>query len=86
MTDNQTIEWGAPPPWRPGGGKLGEGRTQQFVKALRERPGEWAKYPATFASAGIAAYRKNFPQVEWTARKNSEGRHDMYGRWIGDQS
>ena len=76
------IEWGAPPPPKPSGGRHGQGRTQSFVDALKARPGEWAKYPKPLRST--SAYRRNFRDVEWTSRKRADGKFDVWGRWVGE--
>jgi hypothetical protein len=71
------IEWAEPQP-------IPRGRAQTFVDALRCRPGKWAKYPTSVAKGGSSTtYATNHPGTEWASRKRSDGRYDLYARWIG---
>lgn len=75
---NQHIEWGDPPstPTR-------YGEVTRFVDALRSRPGEWAKYPHHMTNASsVANNRIRFSGTEWTSRKRTDGRFDIYGRVV----
>lgn len=79
------IKWGTPPPANKGGGSnKGKGVTQLFVRQLRERPGEWAKYPRVLKVSGSTSpYRNNFPGTEWTERLMDDGVH-VWARWVGE--
>lgn len=79
------IVWQDPPPRVIG--KAGPGRVGQLVEALKTRPGQWAldPEPAKYPSA-TTSRAKRYPGTEWTQRKRTDGRIDIYGRWIGGES
>lgn len=75
------ITWEEPPP--PANGKWG--KTQHFVEALKQRPGQWARYPGSYKQgASVTVNRTRFPGTEWTARKQPDGSYHIWGRWVGD--
>lgn len=77
------IVWQDPPPIsRSAYDRRGKGRTQRFVADLQQQPGRWAFY-RTLSSSSCGSYRENFPEVEWTVRKNPDGGFDLYARWVG---
>lgn len=81
------IEWETPPN-NDRGGRYAN-KTQRFVAALKERPGEWAVYSRTYKAGTSQSLRKACgPGVEFTVRRNPDYAdtrlHTVYGRWIGE--
>lgn len=75
------IIWEEPPPVT----THATGKTQQFVEALKQRPGEWARYPGTYAQPSLGTVnKKRFPGTEWTSRKQEDKRYALWARWVGD--
>ena len=76
---NTAIEWlpdSVPVP------KLtGYGRTQRFVEGLRDKPGEWAKFPFEVHDVRtlLRKYPRRYPGTEWAV--NTDG--ILTVRWIG---
>lgn len=78
------IQWGAPPPKR-GPGRRNGGRTFRFVQVLKQRPGQWAKYPWKVKGSGTGVLNaKRYAGTEWTTRSCGNGFFELYGRWIGE--
>lgn len=78
---NDGIVWGDPPLSSKG---RNHGETKKFVGALKNRPGEWAKYPHTVKSPSTATHnRRRFPGTDWTTRGRPDGQFDVYGRYVG---
>lgn len=80
------IEWvDAPPEARPFVPQERDPLLIAFVAALRERPGQWAKFPRTYKAASARSrFTKQYPDTEWTVRKTVGGdgkpTNVLYGR------
>lgn len=79
------IEWEEPPPIKRD--RRVPGKTQRFIAALRERPGEWAVYRRDHSTAPAGKYSK-YPDVQWSVRKNDTDppTWTLYARWVGKEA
>jgi hypothetical protein len=73
------VEWSAP-----AGAKAGRSSTKRadFVRALKERPGEWAVYGRGLSASNVQTFRMGYPGVEAVSRK-VDGERVIYVRWVG---
>lgn len=74
------IEWCDPPEapkWS------NRNRVQEFVNILRQRPGQWAKYPHPISASTTRQHARRhparYPGTEWVSRRG-----ELYGRWVGE--
>lgn len=76
------IVWRDPPP-----SMRGRPRTDvndKFIAALQGRPNTWAMWPRPVPKTTSAgAFAKRYPGTEWVTRRRTDGKADLYGRWIG---
>lgn len=75
-------KWGDPPTTHKGMNR----RVQNFVAALKERPGKWAQYrPGHPHSATTGQYLKKAYGLEVTTRRRPDLKFDIYARYMEEE-
>ena len=57
-----------------------------FIDELKTQPGRWAKYPYTRSAGDLAQKQRRYRGTEWTARRATDGKMDVFARWVADTS
>ena len=98
MTDNPgyaELIWKEPPPKQSPGAKKSPGQTELTLRAMRERPGEWALLRENTSLGFVSIYKKQADRLfggrwEFTSRRTGQQSPagnpliDLYGRYLGE--